>query len=443
MMRIRTGLTALAALALALGAPPQVGGESLRDLAEAALVNHEAIGRADSQVRRGEAQMKLARSALMPRLELNGATTWYQDAATLDLGGGQSFEIRPSNDYNWSADLRQTLFYGLRDWRAKDVARLNRDIAKLHRVATANDLVLEVTGAYLRATSDAENVAVARTNLEQIASQLEVAQRRYEVGEVSVADVARWRAERASAAQQLVVAEGDAALSLRRLELLCGVDDVAELEPLRRVPSPEGSRGQLVARAFGERMELEVLRHQLEAAGLLVKIEKGAWLPELEAHAQYFNQKAEFPSQDWTSVALTLKVPVYDGGLTAARAAEAKEDMREIELLEQEIRKRITDQVEAAAIGLTAAEAALAAAEERLEAADEAYRQVERAYRVGEASATDLLATTAEKTAAETAEIIARAQREFQAIALRHAVGSSPLPDLDPMAVVEAGHIEE
>ena len=71
------------------------------------------------------------------------------------------------------------------------------------------------------------------------------------------------------------------------------------------------------------------------------------------------------------------------------------------------------------------------AAAERTEASRLAYRQVERAYRVGEASATDLLVATTEATDAETAQIVARAQREYQAIFLRYAVGLPPLPDLD------------
>ena len=130
--------------------------------------------------------------------------------------------------------------------------------------------------------------------------------------------------------------------------------------------------------------------------------------------------------------------PVYDGGRTAARVAEAREDLRQVEFLRQEVFRGIADQADAAAIGHRAAVAADEAADERVEAAREAYHQVERAYRVGESSATDLLTTTTERTDAETAAIIAGAQREFQAIALRHAVGLSPLPDLDPMAILAA-----
>ncbi len=411
---------------------------TLRDLAESALLTHEEIARTESDIRRAEARIRLARSVLMPTLELNGTTTWYGDEATLDLSPTDSFVIRPSNDWGWSADIQQTLFSGLRPWRARNVALLQRDQALLEQTTAANNLVLDVAAAFLRATADHQRVEVARSNLEQIESQLTVANRRFEVGETAAADVARWRAERAAAFQRQVVAEGDAAKSLRYLERLTGNITIEELAPLGGIPAPEGTDGDLVNQALAARFEVTILEHQLQAAGLMIKIEKGGWLPEVTARAQYYSQKAAFPSQDWTSVALTAKVPVWDGGRTAARVAEAREDLRQVEFLKREIYRGIANQVDAAAIGHRAAVAADEAAEERVEAAREAYRQVERAYRVGENSATDLLTTTTEQIDAETAAIIAGAQREYQAIALRHAIGLSPLPDLDPMAILAA-----
>jgi outer membrane protein TolC len=90
--------------------------------------------------------------------------------------------------------------------------------------------------------------------------------------------------------------------------------------------------------------------------------------------------------------------------------------------------------VDVSAVTYRAATAALEAAEHRLAAAREAYRQVERAFRVGEVTSLDLLDATSEATDAENSHIIARAQREYQAIALRHAIGVPPLPDLEPIS---------
>jgi outer membrane protein len=404
---------------------------TLLELVQSAIATHEDVGRADSQLRRARADLRLTSSALLPRVELNGQWTRFADELAIEFLPGEEFVIRPLEDWNWSADLRQTLFYGLRDWRARDVALLRRDIARLDRMTVANDLTLDVTAAFYITTANQQRVEVERIALDAIRAQLKVAERRFEVGEVAVADVARWRAEVAAAKQRLVVAEGDAELALRRLARLAGAPELGGLISPGAIPVPPGSDDVLVEEALEQRLEMVTLTHQLEAAGLMIKIRRGGRFPELEAHAQYFQQKSIFPSEDWLSLSLNLKVPIYDGGLTAAQVARAKEDLREVELLELEVTKGISDQVESSAIRYRSATAALEAARERTVAARQAYRQVERAYRVGEASSVDLLDVTTEATDAETTHIIARAQRDFEAIALRHAVGLSPLPDLD------------
>lgn len=410
---------------------------TLQELVRQAVRTHEAVQLADSRVRRADADIALTSSALLPRLELNGAYTFYADEQVIELSEGESFVIRPAQDWSGSVDLRQTLFYGLRDWRARDIARLNRDIAELDRVTTVNELSLQVARAFYDAVALGEWVEVRRIVLEQSRNQLGVAERRYEVGEIAIADVARWRAEVAAARQELVVAEGDAELAHNRLRRLVGLEELGELVAPGAVPVPEGAESALLEQALEQRLEVQTLTHQLEAAGLYVKVERGGWYPELEAAAQYFQQKAGFPANDWMSLSLMLKVPVYDGGLTKARVAKAKEDLREVELLQQTVHRSIADEVDSAYLRYRAARAVLDAAAERNEASRLAYRQVERAFRVGEASTTDLLVATTEASDAETAQIVARAQREYQAISLRYAVGLPPLPDLDSRSMID------
>jgi outer membrane protein TolC len=427
---------ALLALLLSFATPQLADAQdsgkwTLRELVLQAIRTHEEVQRADSQIRRAQADVKLTSSALLPRLDLNGAYSFYADEQVIELSPGERFVIRPSQDWSASADLRQTLFYGLRDWRARDIAKLNRDIADLDRSTVITDLTLQVAAAFYDALSLAQWVEVREIVLEENQNQLKVAERRFEVGEVAVADVARWKAQVAAAKQQLVVAQGDADLALSRLRRLVGLERIDGLVAPGPIPIPTGSDDELIDEAYAQRLEMQTLMHQLEAAGLYIKVEKGAWYPELEAAAQYYQQKAGFPANDWMSLSFVLTVPVYDGGLTKARVAKAREDLREVELLEQTVRRTIADQVDSGYLGYRSANAAFEAAAERTEASRLAYRQVERAYRVGEASATDLLVATTEASDAETAQIVARSQREYQAIYLRYAVGLPPLPDLD------------
>ena len=405
---------------------------TLEEMVRSAVATHERVQLADSNIRRAQADVKLTSSALLPSLDVNGAYTFYADEQVIELSPDEQFVIRPAQDWSASVDLRQTLFYGLRDWRARDIARLRLDIADLDRTTTINNLTLQVAAAFYDALALAQWVEVRQVVLKENETQLTVAERRFEVGEIAVAAVARWRAEGAAARQALVVATGDADLSRKRLELLVGLDEIGELQSPGPVPIPSGGGDELLNNAYNQRLEMQVLLHQMEAAGLFVKVEKGAWLPELDAAAQYFQQKAGFPANDWMSLSLILRVPIYDGGLTKARVAKAKEDLREVELLGETLRREIADQVDTAYIGYQSAVAVLDAARERQEAARQAYRQVEAAYRVGEASTTDLLDATSEATDAEISQIVARSRRDFQAVSLRHAVGLAPVPGLQP-----------
>jgi outer membrane protein len=427
-----TALIAVTATAGSVGAQDAGGTRTtLKELVTSALQTHERIDIADSEIRRAQADRKLAKSAILPNISLNGNYTFYGKDASIELSPGEEFVIRPAQDWGASADLRQTLFYGLRPWRARNIARLNYDIAQLDRRTEINDLTLEVAASFLSARAAEENVEVRRVALEQIEGQLRVATRRFEVGEATISDVARWRAEVAAAKQAHVVAQGDARFALNSLGRLTGVDGITSLERLGPVPTPSGDSESLIATAYQDRWEMKTLVHQLEAAGLWVKLEKGAFLPELEGSAQYYQQKAAFPTDGWASLVLSLKVPIYQGGVVKANVAKAKEDLRQVELLRQTLERTIGNQVDSAYIGYDAADAALEAAKERSTASKEAYRQVEAAFRVGEASSVDLLDATTEAVDAETSHIIARAQREFQAISLRHAIGLFPLPDFE------------
>ena len=419
------------ALSVPLAAADVDGPTTLQELVRSAVATHPTVGYADTNIQRAQADIKLVSSALLPKVELNAVYWRFQEEQTIELAPGETFVVRPLEDWVWSADVRQTLFYGLRAWRARDVAKLNRDIADLDRTTSINNLTLAVAAEFYTALAAEESVEVAQTALEANEGQLKLTQRLYEVGEATSADTARWRSEVAGSKQRLVLAEGNTEIARRRLARVAGVPAVGELRSPGPIPAPPGGDQQLHIEAMNQRLEMVTLNNQLEAAGLMIKVEKGAFLPELEAGAQYLQQKAAFPSDSWASLFLTLRVPIYNGGQTKARVVKARADLRDVEWLQIEVTREIQDQVDSAAVTYRTATAALEAAHERNLASRQAYDQVDRAYRVGEATAVDLLTATTDAIDAANAEIIARVQREYQTIALRHAIGLSPLPDLD------------
>jgi len=239
------------------------GPTTLPELARSALETHESVAWAESQLRRSQAHVRLARSALMPRLELNGNWTRFREEQTIEFAPGEDFVITPLQDWNYSADLSQTLFSGLRDWRAKDLAFELRDAAQLDRYTASADLVLEVSRAFIEAVAARQGLQVRLQAEEQAKEQLRVARRRFEVGEVPSVDVSRWLARVAEERQQVVVAEGRVELTRRYLARLSGVDGLGELQPLPKVPVPPGSSQDLLQLALDQRVELQALDRRL------------------------------------------------------------------------------------------------------------------------------------------------------------------------------------
>ena len=182
----------LLALPVPLAAADVDGPTTLQELVRSAVATHPTVGYADTNIQRAQADIKLVSSALLPKVELNAVYWRFQEEQTIELAPGETFVVRPLEDWVWSADVRQTLFYGLRAWRARDVAKLNRDIADLDRTTSINNLTLAVAAEFYTALAAEESVEVAQTALEANEGQLKLTQRLYEVGEATSADAARW-----------------------------------------------------------------------------------------------------------------------------------------------------------------------------------------------------------------------------------------------------------
>ena len=88
----------LAAGAVSAQAPTEKK-TTLKELVISAMETHELIEIADSEIRRAQADKKLARSAIMPRVNLNGAYTFYGKEVAIELTPGESFVIQPSQDW--------------------------------------------------------------------------------------------------------------------------------------------------------------------------------------------------------------------------------------------------------------------------------------------------------------------------------------------------------
>jgi len=367
----------------------------------------------------------LARSAVLPRLELSGVYTRYKDSVEFEFTEGESFTLRPKEDWNAQATLTQPLFQGMREWNAIKGARVLYRASRADLRSGAQDVALAVAAAFTDCQTAVAEREVRAHGLQLAEAQKQVATSLAGAGEVTDLDVQRARAQVLAARVELVRATAAETLAHRRLARLLGLDEDArpELGSLPAVLPADATVDGLREAARENRPELRSATDRVRAAELTIKVEKGSWLPDLDLTAQYYRQQALFPSQDWVSGSLNLTVPIYDGGATAARVADARAKHRLAVLERSRTDKRIADEIDAAWTDHAIAGATLDMVRAQHEAATEAYRQTEIRYREGEATSTDLLSAQDALVSAELDHARARYRLELAAAVLARAAG--------------------
>jgi outer membrane protein TolC len=135
----------------------------------------------------------------------------------------------------------------------------------------------------------------------------------------------------------------------------------------------------------------------------------GAYLPVLYAEAGYVKQKVEFPAGQYGFAALRLNVPIFRSGEIGARVAQARAQKRQAEMMLEETRRTVREEVRVTMLDLEAARTNYQLAQEQAATAQEEYQQTFERYREQEATALDLEAAEASLADARRAVVSGRA----------------------------------
>ena len=164
-------------------------------------------------------------------------------------------------------------------------------------------------------------------------------------------------------------------------------------------PPPTASDTEaLVAAALDARPEVRALAARAQAARDVVEIQRSASRPQanLALGYDYANPNPRiFPQTDsfrgtW-SAGVTVAIRAFDGGRTAAAAAQATAQADALDRQLEDLKSRLRLEVTSRTLDLRTAQAALALAGRNLEAARENLRVVRDRYQEGVVSSSELL----------------------------------------------------
>ncbi|MEM6928195.1 MAG: TolC family protein, partial [Myxococcota bacterium] len=251
--------------------------------------------------------------------------------------------------------------------------------------AAEQDLVYDVSSAYVGLIRARAVLDVRRADLDRVRESLQVAQDRQAVGSVSATEVARWESEFASAEANLVSAFYDVQNVQIGLNQLMGADTSRSLQPeplddlVTNIPgdltSPRGA--QIIAEAlagFAETRapELEQLRHLVRSQDRLARLQRRQyWMPTVAGsftvNGNFFLSNVDGgggttttptgtptggagfdpsafivnpPLFTWQA-GVSASLPLFAGGGRRASQLEAERNLRSVEMQQETLRQAV------------------------------------------------------------------------------------------------------
>ncbi len=380
-------------------AAPPVLQLSLKRAVEIALApdGNNRVQLAVEAIRFAEGQSAEARSVFLPNVD--GAASYRNFTQNLAAFGisSQSFGlpgvilpiptiVGPIDVYDLrlSGTLNVFDFSSIRRYQA---ARAAVQAAKADAQGTRDEVAGQVARAYMNVVRTEAALESAQSNLKLSEELVRLAQNQKTAGTGTGIEVTRAQSQLANDRQNLEVTRNDvdrAKLSLLRL-LGVRLDGTVELtDRMAYTPVEMVSPEQAWKTAQENRSDLKAQQDRENSARLSYSAARWESAPSIGASGDYGTIGAQtdhlLPTH---TAAISLRVPIFDGGRRQAQRAESLAQYREQQIRARDLRQQAELEIRDALDAIRSAEAQVAAAREGLTLADQELAQARRRYKAG------------------------------------------------------------
>lgn len=325
---------------------------------------------------------------------------------------------------SYKAGITQPLLLGGQQEARRELARLDRELAELHRETVLRDLSAKVKNAYIRTLFELAGEQLARVTADSASTTLKAVKARYKAGEVPQVEVLRAEVENSRAEREVEVARSRALQAQAQLNVLMGREAQAPVV-VQDLPLPSGNLPaltSLVGQALRSRVELEQAEAEIRREALQRRIaQAGLWTGTEVSLAA-----GAADGQPALSGSLTLPLPFYR---QQGEVAEAEANRLRAEAERDALRNEITLDVEQAfREAFSAAKQAGLFAQTYVPQADRLLDNAQRRFQAGEGSGLEVI--EARRAVQETRAEYQRSLLEYRQamVSLERAVGQDIAP---------------
>jgi outer membrane protein TolC len=304
---------------------------------------------------------------------------------------------------------------------------------------TEEDVVLQVAKGYWSLFQARRVHAYALRNVERLTSYLNDTRNLMDAGMATTNDLLKVEVQLSNAKVKEIEGRNGARLSEIELNTVMGLPPESHIElasepdePTAGDAVPDDRQGldSLVQRALRRRGDLLAAETMAEAAGAAVKVEEGAWWPQIDFTANYLYNNPHQRYQPLTEeflgtwdVGVSFSLDLWNWGATTSRVERAEAQLRQVQLHQLALRDQIVLEVHRVVLEVLEAKEKLSVAGLAVRQAEENLETTARKYRAGLTSTTELIDAEVSLLQTQTQLSGAEAELAVALAGLRHAIG--------------------
>jgi len=299
--------------------------DTLRDALVSAYNTNPTLTGQRETLKATDANVAIAKAAGRP--QINGTVglnrTLTQSGLLIQGGKGPTVSA--------GVDLSVPLFSGGAVKNSVRAAKTRVEAGQATLRAVEGDVFTQAVAAYMDVIRDRAIVELNQNNVKVLQTNLEATRDRFQIGDLTRTDVAQSEARLQLGLSQLATSQGRLTGSEATYRQVIGhaPGPLAAPNPLPPLPKTEDEAVQI---ALANNPDLVAISRQAIASGYDVNVARAGRLPTIsgvvsEDYARNLNNNSggAFPSQgNATSVGLSARVPLFQGGLPAARIRQAQ-----------------------------------------------------------------------------------------------------------------------
>ena len=392
--------------------------DSLKNVLARAYLSNPILQAARAKLRAKDEEVAEAVSGWRPKVTFK----YDLEKSKIDPGSGTQNRTPRTG----SITVKQNLFNG---WRTQlSVKKAEETVLgqRAELASTEQKVLLEAGTAYTDVIRDRAVLKLNKSNKRVLRRQLQATKDRFDVGEVTITDVAQAESRLSRAIAEGIKAQGTLTISRAVYKNVIGdfPVDLKDASPLRGLPS---NREEAIALARGNNPKIKKAIYNERMSKIAIKNSEGALYPTIDLEGEISRRdqtSSETNSAEEASIKATFSFPLYQSGAASARIRSAKATWnQERRNLDAAIRLTIQETSQSWERHVTA-KAQVTAFASAVRAAEIALEGVKQEAKVGSRTVLDVLDAEQELMDARVSLIRARRNITVASMELRQSIGT-------------------